>query len=360
MTIYQALQVNAAGSKNLIRQAKTKQERIKWIWVYILKIVLTVLFCFSFVTAFSLVFGTLNSIAGVAVLLTLLAVRQADFGIKTSHGTFNLFLVFVVFMAGPKLTNLVSAVPAFFINLICISFIVLLGCHNVIMYNQFTFVLCYLLLQGYDVSGHDFFIRICALLVGAVMCCAIFWIKHRNISYKRNLKDLILEFNPHAQRTKWQIKFVLGICSAMLFASLLHFPRVMWVGISVMSMLVPFYKDTVYRMKRRAPFNIIGGLIFLVLYHLLPESFYPYFGIIGGIGVGLSAGYSAQTIFNVLGALSIAVGTFGLYGAVIIRIAANISATVYVFLYQQIYERVMKRLREKKYQNSVISNQEAL
>lgn len=355
MTIYQALQVNAAGSKNLIRQAETKKEKMKWTWVYLLKILLTVIFCFAFVTAFSLIFGSSNSIAGVVVLLTLLAVRQADFGIRTSHGTLNLFLVFVVFIAGPKLTNVVPPAAAFFINIVCISAIVFLGCHNVIMYNQFTFVLCYLLLQGYDVSGEDFITRIYALSAGAVFCCAIFWVKHRNITYKRGFKDLIHEFDIHTQRTKWQIKFVLGISSAMLIASLLHFPRVMWVGISTMSMLVPFYKDTIYRAKRRAPFNIVGGLVFLLLYTILPESLYPYFGVIGGIGVGLSAGYSAQTVFNVLGALSIAVGTFGLYGAIIIRIAANIAATIYVLLYQQIYERIMKWLRERKYENAVVS-----
>lgn len=352
MTVYQALQVNAAGSKQLIRQAQTKQEKLKWIWVYILKIILTVVFCFSFVSAFSLIFGSQNSIAGVVVLLTLLTVRQADFGIKASHGTLNLFLVFIIFMAGPRITNMVPAIPAFFINLICLTSIVLLGCHNVIMYNQFTFVLCYLLLQGYDVSGRDYATRICALSVGTIACCAIFWIKHRNISYKRSLTNIIHEFNPHAQRTKWQIKFILGISLAMLIASLLHFPRVMWIGISVMSMLVPFYKDTIYRTKRRTLFNIVGSLIFLLLYSVLPESFYPYFGIIGGIGVGLSAGYSAQTVFNVLGALSIAVGTFGLYGAIIIRITANASATVYVLVYQQIYERIMKWLREQEYEKS--------
>ena len=35
-------------------------------------------------------------------------------------------------------------------------------------------------------------------------------------------------------------------------------------------------------------FNIVGGLLFIVLYTLLPESMYAYIGIIGGIGVGYS------------------------------------------------------------------------
>lgn len=354
MTIYQALQVNAAGSKKLIQQAENHREKRKWILVYLLKILLTVIFCFSFVTIFSIIFGNSNSIAGVAILLVLLAVRQADFGIKTSHGVINLLLVFVIFITGPKFSNMGGPVFALIINIMCIFGMVLLGCYNVIMCNQFTFVLSYLLLQGYDVSGREYYLRVCALLFGAVLCCFIFWIKHRNITYKRTWKTVFREFNIHNQRTKWQIKFVLGISLSMFLASLLHFPRVMWIGISVMSMLVPFYQDTIYRVKRRAPFNITGCLLFIVLYKFLPENVYPFIGILGGIGVGLSASYSFQTIFNVLGALSIAVGMFGLYGAVAIRIIANVFGTFFVLIYQHIYEVIIKRIKEKDIPNDTV------
>ena len=40
---------------------------------------------------------------------------------------------------------MVSPVPAFFINIVCILLLMILGCHNVIMYNHSTFVLGYLL-----------------------------------------------------------------------------------------------------------------------------------------------------------------------------------------------------------------------
>lgn len=55
-------------------------------------------------------------------------------------------------------------------------------------------------------------------------------------------------------------------------------------------------------------FNIVGCLLFVVLYLVLPKSMYPYIGMIGGIGVGYSAGYAWQTAFNTFGALSIAQG----------------------------------------------------
>ena len=67
-------------------------------------------------------------------------------------------------------------------------------------------------------------------------------------------------------------------------------------------------------------FNVVGCAIFAVMYIVLPESMYPYIGMIGGIGVGYSAGYAWQTAFNTFGALSIAAG---MPYAVALRIGMN-------------------------------------
>ena len=59
----------------------------------------------------------------------------------------------------------------------------------------------------------------------------------------------------------------------------------------------------------RGVFNIAGCALFLVLYLILPESGRSMIGIIGGIGVGYSAGYKWQTVFNTFGALAIIIRT---------------------------------------------------
>lgn len=43
--------------------------------------------------------------------------------------------------------------------------LMILGCHNVIMSNHSTFVLGYLLLQGYDVTGEEYSMRVISLLI---------------------------------------------------------------------------------------------------------------------------------------------------------------------------------------------------
>lgn len=113
MTFYQELQLNSAGSKALIRITRDKKERMRHILIYNFKVYLVVAFCFAAVTLFSMIFGNANSIAGVVVLLALLVLRQADFGIHTSHGLLCIAGIFGILMTGPRLSNMVSPFAAF-------------------------------------------------------------------------------------------------------------------------------------------------------------------------------------------------------------------------------------------------------
>ena len=63
-----------------------------------------------------------------------------------------------------------------------------------------------------------------------------------------------------------------------------------------------FMEDMQYRVRKRIVGNIAGVICFTALYFLLPPSIYAYIGIIGGIGVGLSAQYGWQAVFNTFGA----------------------------------------------------------
>lgn len=336
MSIYQALQLNAAGSKALIRNSKEKSEKRKWMLVYLLKIALTVVFCFVFVSIFSMVFGSDNSIAGVVILLALLVLRFADFGICPKQSVGIVFLTFAILTFGPYLANQTGIFGAFLVNSACILLLMILNCHNVMLSNHSTFVLSYLLLQGYDVTGEAFRVRMISMVLGAAVCAFIFYRNHKSIQYKRTFRDLFREFDLHTFRTKWYLRLTFGITTALLLAGLLRIPRPMWVGISAMSVLLPFTEDLMYRVKRRAPFGAIGCAVFAVIYFLLPESMYPFIGVLGGIGVGFSASYSWQTIFNTFGALAVAVGLFGLHGAIAYRILAVAFGSLYGGLFHYV------------------------
>ena len=133
MTFYQELQLSSVASKQLIKATEDKKERYRHILIYNFKVYLVMAFCVAVVSLYSHFTGNNNSVVGVTVLLAVLVLRQADFGIRTTHGLASIVGIFGILIAGPKLSNMVSPVPAFFINIVCILLLMILGCHNVIM-----------------------------------------------------------------------------------------------------------------------------------------------------------------------------------------------------------------------------------
>ena len=348
MTFYQELQLDQVGSKAYISSLTDPKEKRKHTLIYLFKILLTVAFCVVFVTIYTKLFGENNSIVGVVVLLSVMVFRYADMGIQNQHGAFSILIIFGILAFGPRLTNMVSPIFAFVLNLFCIFALMLLGCHNVIMSNHSTFVLAYLLLQGYDVNGHDYVLRLVGLAVGAIATACILYRNHKKTPYKRSFHHLFQEFDLSSARTRWQIRLTLGVSSVMLIASLLKIPRVMWIGIASMSVLLPFRKDMVARVKFRAPGNILGAVFFLVLYTVLPESCYGYIGMIGGVGVGLSATYGWQTVFNSFGALAIATPIFGLPTAIFLRIFNNAFGSLYALVFDTVITKIRTLFEEKE------------
>ena len=341
MTFYQELQLNQAGSKNLLKKSETVKEKSYHILVYLVKIAVTMAFCFLFVTIFSILFGNENSIVGVVVLLCLMVFRNADLGIHTGQSTMILALFFVIMTVCPHLANQFSPVLGMLLNIAALAVLILFGCHNPFMFNQSTLVLGYLLLYGYDVSGKSYMLRIAGMAAGAAITCLVFYRNHKNRDYKRNMKAVIEEFDLSSSRTKWQLCQILCVPLVLCIAQLCNMPRAMWAGIAAMSAILPFMEDMQYRVKKRIVGNIAGVICFTVLYFLLPPSIYAYIGIIGGIGVGLSAQYGWQAVFNTFGALAIAAESYGLKGAVSLRVIQNVFGVVFALVFCAVFYRIM-------------------
>ena len=223
----------------------------------------------------------------------------------------------------------------------------IMGCHNVIMYNHSTFVLGYLLLQGYDVTGHEYMMRVVGLLAGMLVCMIIFYKNQRNRPYRRTFWDLFKEFNINSARTRWYIKLTFIVSSAMLIVSLMGLPRAMWIELRACQCVCRFLKMLIRELETGHCLMLLDVRFFAVMYIVLPESMYPYIGMIGGIGVGYSAGYAWQTAFNTFGALSIAAGLFGMPYAVALRIGMNAAGAAYTWLCDKVLERIHSAVQAK-------------
>lgn len=333
MTLYQEMQLNQAGSKAVIRNSRSQKEKWRHIAVYLFKIMVTMAFCFGFVTVYSLAFGNENSIVGVVVLLCLMVFKNADFGIHTRQSVTLLAGFFILMAVGPHAANAAGPFLGMLVNIVSVGVLVLLGCHNPFMFNQSTLVLGYLLLYGYDVSGDVYRQRLIGLAVGAVLVCFVFYRNHAGREYKNGIRETLRAFRPESARTRWQLCQIICVPLVVCIAEVCHMPRAMWAGIAAMSVILPFAEDCKARVSGRLIGNIAGVFIFLILYYLLPPSIYAYIGIIGGIGVGFSVKYGWQAVFNTFGALAIAANAYGLAGAMSLRVIQNVFGAVFAFLF---------------------------
>lgn len=343
MTFYQELQLNQAGSKKIIRESETAQEKWRHILIYLLKIAITVGFCFVFVTLYSLIFGAGNSIVGVVVLLHLLVFKNADLRIDAKQSAGLLALFFGIMTVAPHLANLANPFVGLLIHAAAISILILFGCHEPRMFNQSTLVLSYLLLYGYDVSGTEYLSRLAGMAVGALLVCAVFYKNHRHQTYDLRAQDILPAFTLTHMRSKWQLCQILCVPLVLFLCELFGLPRAMWAGIAAMSAILPVMDDMHARVRGRIFGNIAGVLCFFVLYTYLPSAIYAYIGVIGGIGVGFSAKYGWQAVFNTFGALAIASQLYGVPTAMGLRVFQNVFGVLFALGFCLIFHWVMQR-----------------
>ena len=344
MTFYQELQVNQAGSKKIIRESASQREKLYHIAVYLTKIAITVAFCFVFVSLYSLGFGADNSIVGVVVLLYLLVFRSAHLCIRTGQSTLLLAGFFGIMAVGPHAANLAGPVGGLFINAAAIALLILFGCHEPRMFNQSTLVLGYLLLYGYDVSGHAYQMRLFGLAAGALLVCAVFYGNHRGNAYELCAGDILPAFDLRHPRSKLACLCHDHLRSARAFPRRAERHAACDVGRHCRHERNPS-RDGRYALPRSLAYHrkYRRCLLLLVLYFLLPSSIYAYIGVIGGIGVGFSAKYGWQAVFNTFGALAIATSAYGLKSAVGLRVAQNMFGVAFALLFCLILHRIFAR-----------------
>ena len=348
MSFYQAMQLGAINLKPLIKETEDKKLKQKYITAFVLKNILCLLFCIFVVSSFSNIFGNENSVVGVVTVLSLLTFRFSNLDFDAKQSAFTLFGIFCIFMVGPYLASISTPIVKFVINFISIMAIVILSCHNVVLSNQSILVLSYLLLYGYQVDNINIYIsRVCGLALGGIIVAGVFYIKQRKVKFENKLSDVIKDVNFNNDRTKWQLKLTLAICSALLIGDLLNLPRTMWIGFACMSIVQP-YKDRMdTRCKERVPFAVVGCIMYCILYFILPKNFTSLIGMLGGIMVGFSATYKWQTVFNTFGGLNSAVPILGLEVAIIFRIVNNVFGAIYGRLFSKIFDKVEEKITNR-------------
>ncbi|RDY28188.1 FUSC family protein [Romboutsia weinsteinii] len=341
MTFYQSMQLGARELKPLIKDSEEKSLKRKYTTALILKSFLCILFCMVVVIFFSSVFGQENSIVGVVTILALLTFRFSNLDFNVKQSAFTILGIFVILILGPYLASISNPIVASLINFVSIFTIVTLSCHNIALSNHSILVLSYLLLYGYEVHDINIYInRIFGLILGGIIVAGIFYYKQRKVEFKNTFSTIIKDIDFKSERTKWQLKLSILICTGVLIGELIHLPRAIWIGFSCMSILQTSQDKLELRFKERPKFIILGSLVFAIVYLILPQAIKSNIGIIGGLLVGFSATYKWQTVFNCFGALSTAIPILGFEGAIIFRIINNLFGAIYTKAFDKVFNKI--------------------
>lgn len=345
MSIFGFLQFDPVGIKRHLGELGSTWGKLRYIGFIIMQLTLASVFCMAFIMLFSTAFGPENSIVGLAVLLCIQLVRVSDFGMRRSHGAWAIIALFAIFAAGPKTVNLLEPGWAFAANAGFIFIIVLIGCHNTSAYNQVVLVLSYLLLTGLDVSGRQFDMRLAALAMGAALTISVYWLRRRKPGEESGeFISVFRKFRMSSQRTRWQIRFALGVAGSLLISSLLDWDKPVWAGISTMSVMMPVQAQIKKCLKDRVVWNVSCCAFFLVLYALIPIESYDVFSILSGMGLGFTASFLWESILSTVLA-AFAMPAYELPVAVIARALNNLLGASFGWVSGKAMDGVLRRFR---------------
>lgn len=334
------LESDVGTIRSRIDNAENFRQKLPIIGGLLLKAIVTLIFCATFVLAFVLLLGQENAIVGVVVLLAVMTFQKVHFGYQQSHAAASMLVIFLIYAFIPPLASHAAPVVGALLIAASLGVILWLGCDQVAFQNHIVLVLSFLLLYGYPVSPEGYWQRVVGLLIGGVWAASILYRKNKHHSLDRTLGDVIRDAVRWSPENEWRLKLMITVPLAILCGQLLGLDRPMWIGIAAMSVLSPDTDVRPRKMVERFVGTVIGTVIFFVVISLVPIPG-PILGMIGGFLVGLTTSYRYQTIFNSLGALSVALALFGPVGSATARIADNAFGIVATFVMVFLIDRLI-------------------
>lgn len=348
MRFYDTLQLDPAVIKPRIRAAQTKKERFTLQAAMALRSLLIVLFAIAVIAPLGSIFGNENMPMAVALFCILLGIRFVDFNYCIKDSMINLAVVLALLVYGPVLASLCPAPLAFLIHFASFFTILLMSCDKPELGNGGLYNFAYIYLSGNPVTGISLFKRSALAFCGFVVCGIILYCKHRKNNPQLRFRQVVSNFQLINAKSRWQLRFALGVALVLTLGRALNVERFMWAGFACASLLSCYpYRPNLADVKERSFQRIIGAVagcaIFFVLYTLTPESMHSVLGPLGGFCLGFCTDYRYKTAANCLGALMMASSLYGAAGSVWLRLVDTILGILcglaVAFLFQWLVER---------------------
>lgn len=348
MNFYQLLQLDPSTLKYKVHSTDDKKKKMKFMLCLSLRAVLIVLFAIFWITSLTFLFSKDTSSLALILFCILLNLRYVPFGYKLKQSIIGLGFVLFLFWLAPFIYLIPYATIQLLFHFSILLSLFLITGKEPKMGNPALYSFSYLYLIGttqYTSTSqilHSFFILLFTYILFSIIYYKKFKSLNEDISFTYIIKEGI-NFN---KKSIWFFYYALGISSLLVLGNYLHIDRFMWATFACSSLFSGYDTFKISnRAKERIVGVILGSILSGILLFVIPTNF---LGMLGGVSLGFCATYQNKTIFNCIGAITVATLLFGLKTSIFLRILLNILGIVYGLLYHYIFTKILKYLLKRK------------
>lgn len=326
-----------------------KKITIKNICFNFLKVIIII----SFVILFSKIFGSINTLTGISILVALMTFWCIDIGINKKQAPFIIVLLFLLTGISNRLA-MFNPILGLIINFATTFLITYIPSNKPEYKAYMAFILCFIFNESNPATGHDFFTRMISLLIGSLLVAVVYIFRHRKSDLKYDsVQGHLKNIDITSDRFIVSIKMAIGVSIAMLIGTLLGLKRTMWIAISVMSLTQIDFEQTKIRFKNRIISTILGSIVFVILFQLLVPDEYDFIAsLVLTYIYAFLTDYKYQVILITVNSLSSALALFDASTAIELRIVLIISGCILGYLinkinFKKLFQKSFKELFPK-------------
>lgn len=305
------------------------------------------LFCVLFMNGYNALFGTENSIVGVVLLMAMLMFLSADFACDARQVAITIPLLFVAIGLCAKL-SLLHPLLGLLVNVLAIAAILLFTRGDTGRSAFLPYLMGYVMLRGYDVSGAAFTRRIISLAVLGSVIGLLYFVRSRKKAAPP-LSSLLHGFSARGAWERWALVLGVTLVLVAFLGDLAHFPKSMWINLTVLSLVSSIEEGMMERKMARIPATILGCVLFFVLFEcIVPPDRQMAVVLVAGFLSMFITSYFIKTIYNSFSALVTATLLMPAAGAMAVRIVCNILGVAVSALSVLLFSRIFDRMDAKR------------
>lgn len=268
---------------------------------------LTIGILFGFTFLFSHIYEEKNTLVGLSICLMLLMFPTKDLGIRLYQA---LILLGCFFLGSAILSQIASLHPVvgFFVNVICILFIMLTFTEQPQEMLYIPFLLMYVFEAGNPCDIFDFLLRLMGLLVGFILVGSLYYLMHpKKKERNRTLQTIFMHIEPQTNRFNLACKTALTLSSVILVCDLCpqkNAGYAIFIALTILQLL----STDIYTANIKNPILPFVGLTLgaIGFYVFIPQQFFILAFLLFCILFALIKPYRIQMILITISAMGAA------------------------------------------------------